>query len=135
MRHANLSSVAGIAAVFALGACMVGPDYTPPAIETRPSYVETPPEGAAAAPDDGLWWRAVTGRLYPEVSQGMTYETHNIDGFMRHADFPSVADAMLRHGYDEATVRQILGGNWRRVYGQVWDRPSGPAGSDKGTIE
>ena len=86
-------------------------------------------------PTDGLWWRAVTGRLYPEVSQGMTYETHNIDGFMRHADFPSVADAMLRHGYDEATVRQILGGNWRRVYGQVWDRPSDPSGYDKGTIE
>ena len=72
-------------------------------------------------PTDGLWWRAVTGRLYPEVSQGMTYETHNIDGFMHHADFPSVAEAMLRHGYDETTVRQILGGNWRRVYGQVWD--------------
>jgi membrane dipeptidase len=71
-------------------------------------------------PTDGLWWRAVTGRLYPAVSQGMTYDTHNIDGFLRHADFPSVAEAMLRRGYDEATVRQILGDNWRRVYGQVW---------------
>ena len=74
-------------------------------------------------PTDGVWWRAVTGRLYPEVSQGMTYETHNIEGFMRHSDFPSVAESMLRHGYDEPTVRQILGGNWRRVYSQVWDAP------------
>ena len=48
---------------------------------------------------DGLWWRAVTGRLYPEVSQGMTYETHNIDGFMQHADFPRVTEAMLARGY------------------------------------
>jgi membrane dipeptidase len=71
-------------------------------------------------PTDGLWWRAVTGRLYPAVSQGMTYDTHNIDGFLRLADVPSVAEAMLRRGYDEATVRQILGDNWRRVYGQVW---------------
>jgi membrane dipeptidase len=74
---------------------------------------------------DGLWWRAVTGRVYPEVSQGMTYETHNIDGFMRHADFPLVAEAMLRHGYSESAVRQILGGNWQRVFRQVWDRSRG----------
>ena len=73
-------------------------------------------------PTDGVWWRAVTGRLYPEVSQGMTYETHNIAGFMHHADFPAVAEAMLARGYDEATVRKILGDNWRRVFRQVWDR-------------
>ena len=82
-------------------------------------------------PTDGVWWRAVTGRLYPEVSQGMTYETHNIEGFMHQSDFPSVADAMLRHGYDEPTVRQILGDNWRRVYGQVWDAPTRRRGTDE----
>ena len=72
---------------------------------------------------DGLWWRAVTGRLYPEVSQGMTYETHNIDGFMQHADFPRVTEAMLGRGYSDSVVRRILGGNWSRVFRQVWDRP------------
>ena len=71
---------------------------------------------------DGVWWRAVTGRLYPEVSQGMTFETHNIDGFMHHADYPSVAQAMLDRGYDEETVRKIIGGNFMRVFRQVWDR-------------
>jgi membrane dipeptidase len=78
-------------------------------------------------PTDGVWWRAVTGRLYPEVSQGMTYETHNIDGFMHQSDFPLVAESMLRHGYDTATVGQILGGNWRRVFSQVWDAPAARA--------
>jgi len=72
-------------------------------------------------PTDGVWWRAITGRLYPEVSQGMTYETHNIRGFMHQTEFPSVAQAMLDRGYDEATVRKIVGENWRRVYSQVWD--------------
>jgi membrane dipeptidase len=71
-------------------------------------------------PTDGVWWRAVTGRLFPTVSQGMSYETHNIAGFMHQSDFPSFAEAMLRHGYDEITVKKILGGNWRRVYGQAW---------------
>jgi membrane dipeptidase len=87
-------------------------------------------------PTDGVWWRAVTGRLYPEVSQGMTYETHNIEGFMHYSDFPSVAESMLRHGYDEPTVRQILGGNWRRVYSQVWDAPTArPAQNGRPTYE
>jgi len=72
-------------------------------------------------PTDGVWWRAVTGRLYPEVSQGMTYETHNIAGFMHQSDLPAVADAMVRRGYDENTVRKILGENWRRVYSHAWN--------------
>ena len=75
-------------------------------------------------PTDGVWWRAVTGRLYPQVSQGMTYETHNIAGFMHQSDFPAVTEAMLHHGYDESTVRKILGDNWRRVFRQVWDVPA-----------
>lgn len=76
-------------------------------------------------PTDGVWWRAVTGRLYPEVSQGMTFETHNIDGFALHSDFPNAAQVMLDHGYDNETVRKILGGNFLRVFRQVWDGPHG----------
>ena len=72
-------------------------------------------------PTDGVWWRAVTGRLYPEVSQGMTYATHNIAGFMHQSELPAVAEAMLRRGYDEHTVRKVLGENWRRVYCHVWN--------------
>ncbi len=71
-------------------------------------------------PTDGVWWRAVTGRLYPEVSQGMTYETHNVAGFMQQTDFPAVARAMMHHGYDDDTVRKIIGGNWLCVYRKVW---------------
>lgn len=69
----------------------------------------------------GVGWRAVTGQLYPEVSQGMTYETHNIAGFMRQTDFPAVFERMLDHGYSEQTVRQIIGDNWVRVFKKVWD--------------
>ena len=72
-------------------------------------------------PTDGVWWRAVTGRLYPDVSQGMTYETHNVAGFMRQTDFPDVARAMVNHGYGDETIRKIIGGNWLRVYREVWD--------------
>jgi membrane dipeptidase len=71
-------------------------------------------------PTDGVWWHAVTGRLYPEVSQGMTARIHNIAGFEMQTDFPLVAQAMLNYGYEEKTMRQILGQNWLRVFGQVW---------------
>lgn len=72
-------------------------------------------------PTDGVWWRAVTGRLYPDVSQGMTYETHNIAGFMYQTDFPTVAEKMLERDYGVETVRQIIGDNWVRVFRKVWD--------------
>jgi len=67
----------------------------------------------------GVWWHAVTGRLYPEVTQGMTFKTHNIRGFDHPSDFPSVAQQLLDR-YDEATVRKIIGENWVRVFRQVW---------------
>ena len=73
-------------------------------------------------PTDGVWWRAVTGRLYPDLSQEMTYETHNIKGFMHHSDFPDAISMMLDRGYEEAVVTKIIGANWQRVYRQVWDK-------------
>lgn len=33
---------------------------------------------------------------------------------------PELTDLMLRHGYPEAHIRGILGGNWLRVARQVW---------------
>jgi membrane dipeptidase len=76
---------------------------------------------------DGVWWRAVTKRLYPEVTQGMTFETHNILGFEHQLEFPAVAQVMLDRGYQEETVRKLIGGNWLRVFGRVWDEGRGSA--------
>lgn len=73
-------------------------------------------------PTDGVWWRGVTGRLWPALSQGMTYEAHNIKGFMHHYDFPDVVNTMLEHGYEESVISKIIGANWQRVYTQVWDK-------------
>ena len=73
-------------------------------------------------PTDGVWWRGVTGRLWPDLSQGMTYETHNIEGFMHHCDFPDVVNVMIDRGYEEGVLRKIIGSNWKRVFSQVWDK-------------
>ncbi len=87
-----------------------------------PDHVGIGTDIMVSEPTDGVWWRATTGRLYSAVSQEMTYETHNIKGFMHHSDLPGVANAMVDHGYEASVIRKIIGGNWQRVYRQVWDK-------------
>ena len=41
-------------------------------------------------------------------------------GFESAASFPNVTAALLTHGYPAADVRAIMGGNWLRLYEQVW---------------
>ncbi len=35
-------------------------------------------------------------------------------------EFPQVVQAMLKHGYKEADIAKIVGGNFFRVYRKVW---------------
>ena len=35
--------------------------------------------------------------------------------------FPEITSALLAHGYKPADVRKIIGGNWLRLYTQVWE--------------
>lgn len=41
-------------------------------------------------------------------------------GFESVAAFPNVTAALLAHGYPPDDVRQIMGGNWLRLYAEVW---------------
>jgi membrane dipeptidase len=73
-----------------------------------------------ADPTHGTWWNSNTRMRYPEICGGMAYETHGLPGFEHHTQFPEVVGAMLKHGYKEADVLQIAGGNWMRVFRTVW---------------
>src|SRR5262245_61365085 len=79
-RQPTFASVAGIASLFVLGACTVGPDYTPPEIEMRPAYVETPPDAAAATatPDDGIWWRALRDPTLDSLVQAAELSSYDL---------------------------------------------------------
>jgi membrane dipeptidase len=57
---------------------------------------------------------------YPEICGGMTYETHGLQGFESHSEFPQVVQAMLKRGYKEVDIAKIVGGNFFRVYRKVW---------------
>ena len=41
-------------------------------------------------------------------------------GFESAAAFPNLTLALLAHGYQPAAVRKIMGGNWLRLYAEVW---------------
>ncbi|MBL8131766.1 MAG: dipeptidase [Anaerolineae bacterium] len=43
-----------------------------------------------------------------------------VQGFSTAADLPNVTAGLLARGYSPADVQKIMGGNWLRLYGEVW---------------
>jgi len=68
------------------------------------------------------------GGTYPEITQvlGSWYGWDNrmVEGMEQVTVFPEITEELLKRGYKDEDVRKILGGNWLRVYSQVWDRVS-----------
>lgn len=65
----------------------------------------------------GNW---VTPWYYPEVTGKSTYGNRRVEGFSRKADLPNLVEAFLRRGYDRPLILKLLGGNFLRVFRQVW---------------
>lgn len=47
----------------------------------------------------------------------------DIEGFDHPQKIFNLAEALIRRGFNDANVHAILGGNFRRLLGQVWDVP------------
>jgi membrane dipeptidase len=58
-------------------------------------------------------------RRFREVSKGFTTDEH-LDGFRSMEHLPRVTQGLLDRGYKEEDVQKVLGGNFMRVFGQVW---------------
>jgi membrane dipeptidase len=54
-----------------------------------------------------------------EVMRG-DYPYPYADGFESATDFPAVTAELLERGYRSDDVEAILGGNWLRLFGEVW---------------
>ncbi len=65
--------------------------------------------------------RKLAGTLggYREAFQGNPDASH-LDGFAGMADFPLITQGLLERGYDEESIRKILGLNLVRVFREVW---------------
>lgn len=85
---------------------LVGPEH----VGLGPDFMEAIPTEVVKSVLSGLGSATVTA--FKDVVP--------LSGFSSPADFPRLAEAMLRHGYSEHETRDIMGANWLRLYGQVW---------------
>ena len=67
----------------------------------------------------GLWWNANTKRRYPEVCGAMDEHMHGVSGFEDWSEYPQVTEGLLKRGFSDSDVRQIIGGNFLRVFRQI----------------
>lgn len=59
-------------------------------------------------------------RRYPSIVGGYDMDTVYAKGFGVVDDFAAMPDALRRRGFAEDDVAKVLGGNFLRVFGQVW---------------
>lgn len=59
-------------------------------------------------------------RTYPGFFGGYPEDQKHARGFSRWSDWPNLTEALLRRGFDQTGVEKVLGGNFLRVFGQVW---------------
>jgi membrane dipeptidase len=63
-------------------------------------------------------------RRYPAIVGDYTIDTVYVEGFSRADDYPALLAALRRRGFTEADVAKVLGGNFLRVFTEVWsDEP------------
>lgn len=63
---------------------------------------------------------------HPEFKTEVFLDHHEsyIAGMETLACYPLVTQALVSHGYDDETIRKILGGNFLRVFEQAWNSAS-----------
>jgi membrane dipeptidase len=62
----------------------------------------------------------LTGKSGKGPGMALDYPIVNPEGIRRAADFPNLTAALVRRGYGPAAVKKIIGGNWLRLFEEVW---------------
>ena len=62
----------------------------------------------------------VTGSYDKHISANMRSPLRMAEGFSQYADVVHFAERLGKRGYGDAGIRKILGGNFLRVFSQVW---------------
>jgi len=66
-------------------------------------------------------------RRYPAIVGDYTMETIYADGFGCVDDLVALHPALLRRGFTEDDIAKVLGGNFLRVFAEVWDSAAATA--------
>ena len=64
-----------------------------------------------------LSWETTTKRWYPS---GFLWETMAAEGFSGVHEFPNLTRGLVARGYSDEDIAKILGGNWLRLFKEVW---------------
>lgn len=99
------------------------PGGYPQSVRDRAAMTYTPYSQANAAR---------TRRYYTEVVPGISRDDQ-LTGFAGMQDLPRVTQGLLDRGYGEADIQKILGGNFVRVFRQVWKDPGSVSTPDWST--
>lgn len=59
-------------------------------------------------------------QVFPTFFAGYGPTEKHVIGFNDWPDWPNLTDNLLRRGFSEEDVKKILGGNFMKVFGQVW---------------
>jgi membrane dipeptidase len=59
-------------------------------------------------------------RRYPAIVGDYDIDTVYLQGFERANDYPALPAALRRRGFGEADIAKVLGGNFVRVFDEVW---------------
>jgi membrane dipeptidase len=66
-------------------------------------------------------WESQSGRKYfPGKAPSFRYDQRHLVDFPDHSAFPRLTEALLRQGYSDEDTRKILGGNFMRLFKEVW---------------
>jgi membrane dipeptidase len=65
-------------------------------------------------------YKDVTGTYNTHVTPNIRSPLRMVDGFSNYAEVLNFVDKLKKRGYSETDVRKILGGNYLRVFSQVW---------------
>lgn len=69
-------------------------------------------------------------RRYPAIVGHYTLDTVYAEGFEALEDFAALPAILRRRGFNDLEIHKILGGNFLRVFEQVWPRTPGSGSTD-----
>ena len=75
-----------------------------------PGFMEDMPEEILASALKGL----------STFKKEKYFSTKLISGFESISECPNVTSELLARGYDMGQMKKIMGGNWLRLYKEVW---------------
>ncbi len=66
------------------------------------------------------WRRTLFEQTFPTFFGGYGMHQKHAEGFRTWSDWPNLTAKLLERGYNEDEVQKILGGNFARVFREVW---------------